>query len=331
MMKTMMLLGLLFSSLIVTACSNDPDVIAKVEAARSRNDGPPIWKVTDRVNRDAGVLYLYGAVHILPEGLEWMRPDLDKILNDAGTVFFEAPYDEAARNAADVITARDGYYHSGESLPDRLDGYNKQRLFAATLNANLPDGSLTNMRPWLAADMLALSTLENAGLTGANGADHTLHSLAKSRGKYVRYLETMEVHMSASAVLSDSLQLRDLIYTLDSLDTLDESTERLNAAWLRGDAAFIANNINAPLLEAAPDYYAALFTRRNEAWAETLTPFIRNGGNGLAVIGVGHLTGEYSLVQQLRSKSLTVERFYAYRGENVIKTIDLDMGNPIEE
>ncbi len=318
-----LILALAIGALALPACKNDPVVSAKVDAARTRNDGPPIWKVTAN-NQEGGILYLYGAVHILPESIDWQKDDMKAVLTGAGTVFFEAPQDKDALALAAIITARDGYYSGSITLPDQLDGYNQKRLFAATLNMDLPDGSLDHMRPWLAADVLALAALEKDGLTGARGADQTLHALARRAGKHIRYLEDMESHFAASAILSPDVQLQDFIQTLDSLDALPAQTRQLNAAWASGNTAYIEAAITAPLAKAAPDYYAALFTTRNRAWADTLAPFVKTGGNGMAVIGVGHLLGEDSLPQILKVRGLKAERYYAYKGENVIKTIDLD-------
>jgi len=72
-------------AVFLPACSDDPQVRAKVDAARARNDAPPIWIITDPQN-DIGTLYIFGAVHILPEDFDWLRPDLTAAFNSAGTV-----------------------------------------------------------------------------------------------------------------------------------------------------------------------------------------------------------------------------------------------------
>lgn len=312
--------------LLLMGCRNDPGVVAKVEAARARNDGPAIWKVSAPDVDGAGTLFLYGSVHILPKDLDWQRDDLREILSGAGTVFFETSHDEASLLRAEVIRARDGFYSGSESLPDQLDGYNRTRLFAAVLNAGFEDGALDSYRPWLAADTLALAALEQAGLTGGNGADAAIHDMATAQGKYIQYLETIDEHLSASTILPERLQKAELIKTLDEIDSLASQTRRLNSAWAAGNTGWINAELMEPLKAKAPNYYDALFVRRNEAWAARLAPFVTEGGNGLAVAGVGHMLGEGSLLKQLQSRGLTVERHYAYRGQNVIKTIDLDMG-----
>ena len=325
-MKRILYIGLmaLMGALLMAGCKDNPDVIAKVEAARARNDGPPIWKVTDP-NSNLGELYILGAVHILPQDLDWQKDDLNAIFTKSGTVFFEVASDKAAQERAAIITARDGYYSGGKTLPDILDGYNARRLVAATLNAGLPDGALDRFQPWLAADVLALSALEKAGMHGKYGADKVLADRAKARGKYTRYLETMDEHLDASAILPEALQKSELITTFDTLGDLPAQTRLMNTAWASGNAAYIDTEILAPLRVKAPEYYDALFTRRNEKWAPILQQFVKDGDSGLAVVGVGHMLGEGSLVEQLERRGLNVTRYRAFTGNNVIKTVPLDM------
>jgi len=327
-LRRVFVLAAIFAGPLIAACSDNPDVRAKVDAARARNDAPPIWVVTDP-NNALGKLYIFGAVHILPEGFDWMREDLEAAFNQSGTLFFEAPRDEAAQNRAAVITAGNGYYSPPQTLPDILDGYNRRRLVAATLNAGLPDGALDSYQPWLAADILAIAALEEAGMSGSHGADQALHDRAAAQGKYTRYLETIDEHLAGSAILPPTLQKSELITTIDRLDDLARQTALMNAAWVSGNTDYIDSEILAPLRAKAPEYYEALFTRRNERWAETLAPFVKDGGEGLAVIGIGHMLGDGNLAQQLETRGLIVKRHYAFLGNNVIKTVPLDMGRPV--
>jgi len=266
-------------------------------------------------------------VHILPEDFDWLRPDLTRAFNGAGTVFFEVSGDEASKNRAAVITAGNGYYSPPQTLPTILDGYNQRRLVAATLNAGLPDGALDNYRPWLAADILAIATLEQAGMSGEHGADNILRKRALAQGKYTRYLETIDEHLSAGSILPERLQKSELITTIDGLNNLAQQTGLMNSAWASGNTAYLESDILTPLRAKAPDYYDALFTRRNEHWAQTLAPFVKDGGDGLAVIGIGHMLGDGNLGEQLEKRGLQVKRHYAFLGNNVIKTVPLDIGN----
>lgn len=317
---------LIFTALILgmtPACKNDPGVIAKVEAARERNDGPAMWVVRDRDS----ALYLYGAVHRLPAGQDWLRDDVLEIMARSGTVFFETPRDQDAMNTAAIITQRDGYQKNGRKLSMILDGYNAKRLLAAALNADLDFDVIDRMQPWLLSDILVLAELEAAGLRGEFGADSVLFEKARAAGKYIRYLETMEEHLEGSTQLPDRVQLQALYSTFDNSGDLGAQAAELARYWSAGHTVWIWDEVIAPLKAKAPEYYAVLFTRRNERWAEQFDVFMRADGEALAVVGIGHLVGEDSVTDMLRARGYDVERYFAYRGENVIKTIDLDV-NP---
>lgn len=313
------LIAFLSLSVSLVSCgATDPDVQAKIDAARARNDGPPMW----RVRGDDSLLYLFGTVHLLPEDFDWQRDDMRAAFDKAGTVFFETSSDEAAIARAQVITAADGYYSGRQRLTQRLGGYEQKLLFAATLNAGLKDGALDKMQPWLAADTLSFAELNAAGMHKRFGADAVLLSRAKARGKYIRYLEDMDAHLAATRVLPERLQLDALREAMQSAGELTVQTQAFNKEWARGNARYIASQI-APLKQGMPDYYDALFTHRNTQWTEQFADFLDTGGTGFAAIGTGHLVGPDSVVDMLKDKGFNVERYYAYRGDNVIKTIDL--------
>lgn len=319
--RSIFLIFALLPTMGLSACKNDPGVIAKVEAARERNDGPAIWVARDRDS----ALYLYGAVHLLPAGGDWLRDDVLDILASSGTVFFETPRDQDAVNTAAIITQRDGYQKNGRKLSMILDGYNSKRLLAAALNAGLDYDAVDRMQPWLLSDLLVMAELEAAGLKGEFGADSVLHERARTAGKYVRYLETMEEHLEGSTQLPDRVQLQALYSTFDNSGDLAAQASELARYWSAGHTVWIWDEVIAPLKAKAPDYYAVLFTQRNERWAAQFDEFMKGDGEALAVVGVGHLVGEDSVVEMLRARGYQVERYFAYRGDNVIKTIDLDI------
>lgn len=308
-----------FAAMLSACGAADPDVQAKIDAARARNDGPPIWKAS---HQDS-VLYIYGTLHLLPADLDWQRSDMRSAFDAAGTVFFETSQDEAAVSRAQVITAADGYYSSGETLTRRLNGYEQKLLFAATLNAGLKDGALDKMQPWLAADTLSFAELSASGITAENGADSYLLDQAKARGKNIRYLEDMDAHLAATRVLPQHVQLEALREAMQSAGDLTEKTNTLITEWARGNTHYIQTDITEPLKQRSPEYYEALFTKRNAAWALSFDEFLKSGESGFAAVGVGHLVGPDSLIQMMQDNGYKVERYYAYRGDNVIKTIDL--------
>ncbi|WP_017931481.1 TraB/GumN family protein [Robiginitomaculum antarcticum] len=313
---------LILSAILTSACQNDPQVQAKIEAARARNDGPPIFKVTG--GEMQAEIYIYGAVHLLPEHTDWMRQDLDDLFARAGTVYFETPSDaQSQREAASLISQYGYYLTAGNGLSRQLSGYEEKLLFAATLNSDLPQGTFDNYKPWLAADIITASLLKKEGYHSAYGADTALLARAKTAGKYVAFLETAEEHLLQSISLPEDVQMAALRDTLVNQNELGVQMKTLVWAWLSGDLERIDSDVVSAYQTRSPKAYEAVFASRNRRWAKLIDERMEEGGTVLVIVGVGHLAGPESLPELLRDKGYEVERYRASQGENVLSTIDL--------
>ncbi len=319
--KWICICALIASAFALNACQNDPDVQAKIAAARARNDGPPIFKVTGTEMQ--AEIYIYGAVHMLPEDTDWSRKDLDDVFARAGTVYFETSNDEAAQREASLIISQYGYYLTSTGLSRELSGYEGKLLFAATLNSDLPEGTFDNYKPWLAADIITASLLKREGYRSDFGADTKLLARAQASGKYIAYLETMEEHLLASVSLPDEMQMAALRDTLINQNDLPQQMQTLIRAWLAGDLERIGSEVVTPYYDREPLAYEAVFSSRSRRWADVLAGRMDESGTVLVVVGVGHLIGPDNLPDLLERKGFTVERYRAAKGENVLSTIDL--------
>lgn len=72
----------------------------------------------------------------------------------------------------------------------------------------------------------------------------------------------------------------------------------------------------------APEVFNSLLRDRNRAWATTLSRFMEDSGTGFVAVGTAHLLGEESLLSELRERGYSVQRYYAFKGEPVIDTVD---------
>src|SRR5258708_21952469 len=52
---------------------------------------PPVWVVKDKNSE----VVLFGSIHVLPPGLDWAPPVLDRALRNADDIWFELPIDPA--------------------------------------------------------------------------------------------------------------------------------------------------------------------------------------------------------------------------------------------
>ena len=71
-----------------------------------------------------------------------------------------------------------------------------------------------------------------------------------------------------------------------------------------------------------PEVFNSLLRDRNRAWANKIARFMEDSGTGFVAVGTAHLLGEQSLLSELREQGYAVQRYYAFKGENLIETVD---------
>ncbi|MBL4853610.1 MAG: TraB/GumN family protein [Robiginitomaculum sp.] len=298
------LLAASLSVVLLSACKPGNNVRQKVAEAHKRYDGPALWKVTDHDS----TLYLFGTVHLLPDGTDWQRRDMQAAFDNVGTMFFETPDDAKSALKTSVLQRQYGLYDSGERLTDKLDIANINRLTAAAYNTDVPLARLERFKPWLVADLLSIAAADKAGLKFSNSADNYLRTQAKQAGKSIQHLDTIETYFDVVAKQPMDIQMQAFAHTIKTIDTLADDTKIVNAAWLIGDVGKLEQDLMIPAKAQSPEIYDALFTRRNIKWIETLDGFMKGDNNGMAVVGIGHLIGFDGLPTRFTDLGYKVER-----------------------
>jgi len=302
----------------LTACGVQGTIDERVQAAHARNDGPAIWAVKDYDT----TLYLFGTVHLLSADGSWLRDDVKEVFDKSGTVFFEADSGRDGQIDAAVLTQSLGFYSNGVRLTDKFDRYQLRLLEAAALSSDTPLAALQNMKPWLAAEVLTLAAAEQAGLSAAISADEALKSRAARQQKNIRYLDSVESQIRASADQPDFVQEIIIMDALEGYNALEDNLWRTADNWSVGRTDYLLQNVNK-VKARSPELYQALFTDRNRQWAQILTRYMEDSGTAFAAVGVGHLLGEDSLIKYLKDAGYDVSRYYAFQGKPVINIIEL--------
>ena len=299
-------------------------VSERIDEARARNDGPAIWVATDFDS----TLYLFGTVHLLPDDLVWQREDMRQAFADSGTIFFEVDTGPESQVQGTVLTTSLGLRSDGLRLSDRLDNYQLNLMEAAANNGDLTIAALDGMQPWLAAEYLTFAAAQNAGLSAALSADEALKSRAAREGKNVIYLESLETQIRASAELPEFIQIRILTETLERFNALGLDATNIAEQWAVGGTDYLTDQLIRPMKSREPEVFNNLLRDRNRAWANKIARFMEDSGTGFVAVGTSHLLGEGSLLSELREQGYSVQRHYAFKGEDVIDTIDAQIVKP---
>lgn len=245
--------------------------------------------------------WMLGTIHALPPGTEWRTPAIRKAVREADllVVEIEGLGDEASVARAFAALA------TSPRLPPLAARVPAD--LAAPLEELLSRGNLSSERfaateTWAAA--IALARIDATG-DPASGVDRAL--LADFAGRPVRELEGAEAQLAIFDRLPEAQQRAMLAAVVRDSEWARRDPERLQRAWLDGDAATIEASTREGFL-ADPALREALLTARNRRWAAALAPLLASGKRPLVAVGTAHLVGPDGLASLLAARGYRVRR-----------------------
>ena len=167
--------------------------------------------------------------------------------------------------------------------------------------------SLEPLRPWLAALRLSFAFALAHGQLSEAGVEAVLLPEAQAHGLRISYLETPEQQIRTLAELPESDQLRFLRASLRQIEEDDGAFDLIDRAWANGDVEALDRELRVQLSEAGPGPYAAIITRRNEAWADEIARRLEGSGRIFYAVGAAHLVGDHGVPALLRQRGIDVE------------------------
>lgn len=264
---------------------------------------PALWKI----QRDGTTIYLFGTVHVLPKGLQWHYPQLDRALAASDVLYVELVDDDPATLQPLVMQYGTDFAHP---LSGELDAEDQQRLRVAAKAAGVPDQVLDAMRPWMAAVTLTVAPIVKAGFDPESGADKKLRQTFAASGKPVKGLETAEQQIRYFADLPQAVQISMLRNTLDDFAKADTEIAALVNHWQLGDVAAIAELETADMRTKYPMLYKTLLTDRNARWAQQIVQMLPQHRIIFIAVGAAHLAGPDAVQAQLQKLDIPVERVH---------------------
>lgn len=279
------------AAFLLAACGKAEEAVP-VPAAYSGPPKPALWKIADADT----TIYLFGTMHLLPPGLDWETPAFKQAFTEAGTLYLEADTNlqPAEINA---IIQRTGILPPDRNLSDLLDPAQEEALRAAGARFGMSSVALDRMRPWYASVVISEAAIRGSGFEQDSGIEVVLRPAAIGAGKELRYLETVDAQLSAFTTLSDAVQVKMLVASINDLESTTEGLTQMVSAWRSGDDATLARLVVDEQLATQPEVYKTLMVRRNTAWAPQLDALLDNEtGVFMVAVGAGHLQGPDSVL-----------------------------------
>jgi uncharacterized protein YbaP (TraB family) len=263
---------------------------------------PALWKVAD----EDTTIYLFGTIHLLPEGTEWRSPKLERAIASSDALVLEVVLGGDPMKSAQAMMQM-GMSKGLPPLAERLPAEKRPALASLIKSTGVPAPLLDQMETWAAALTLLTLSFQQMGLKAELGVERGLEESYRAGKKPVSGLETMEQQLGFFDTLSEESQRLFLAGVVESPTDVRAEFEGMLKAWKAGDTEAIAKTFDNELA-LSPELREVLMKRRNAAWAEWVRKRLDQPGTVMVAVGAGHLAGEDSVQEMLAAKGLKATR-----------------------
>ena len=278
---------------------------AFVTAARSAQAEPAIWVVKG----PHATVYLFGTVHALAKDDPWRSSSkVDAAIKQSQTLWLEIPNVDDAASMQPLILQLG--MDPAQPLSSKLTPDQLAKLTKDAASSGIPGGETTfeAMKPWLAALMLSLTPIMQAGYDPNSGVELELKPEFVKANKPVKGFETAEQQMHFLADMPEKQQLDFLVSELDDYDSAVPKFKELVAAWSAGDVDAMEKLNNAELRDKHPELFDTLVVKRNKAFTTQIQDLLKGEGVSFVAIGAGHLVGKDGVPAMLEKQGFKVTR-----------------------
>ncbi|WP_346836753.1 TraB/GumN family protein [Microbulbifer sp. SAOS-129_SWC] len=255
-------------------------------------------------------IYLLGSVHMATKDFYPMRQQILQAYRDSDALVVEADILAAEKDPAlQQKIMQESLYQGKRSLRDDLSPEVYGKLQKWLQQRQLPEPLFVRQRPAFAMITLSMVEMKARGLDPSLGIDRHFLKLAKSDGKPVVELEGVMKQLQVLNGLGEPDLL--LEQTLAQLDDIGTFIPKLTSAWKTGDSDALYHLIIADDLAEHPEYrpvYETLFFNRNQHMAAGIRKASAAHPSVFVIVGAGHLVGEDSVIQRLKSKGYKVQQ-----------------------
>lgn len=269
-------------------------------AAPMTGKGPALWKVAD----EDTTIYLFGTVHVLPQGIEWYDETIDQALTGSDMIVTEIPMDAASEAAMGQLAQTVGSLPEGTTLRSLLTPEQTTTYEAALASLGAPPAAFDQFKPWLTGLTLSLIPLMQQGYDPSAGVEKVL--LSKAGDKPQGALETAEFQLGIFDSMPQDAQITFMMEAAEGMAEVAPMLDRMVSEWAQGDPDQLAAVMNEGMTD--PAVAEALLYSRNANWAEWIDTRLDTPGTVFIAVGAGHLAGARSVQDYLAAKGITTQR-----------------------
>lgn len=269
--------------------------------AAAKPQGMLLWKATSPTT----TAYLLGSIHVGDDKLYPLPATTEAAFAAAKILIVEVNAKEMDQAKAMGLVTKYGMYSPDDGLSKHINKETAASLDAYCSAHSLPRQALETLKPWVVAITVVAMSMKQAGEDPNLGIDmHFLNSV-KPPQRIVE-LESADFQLSLLASATDLEQQEMLASTLRQSDKAKEYLQKMQTAYLAGDANTLLKLIHEQ--DAGPaSLLKKLIDDRNVTMTASLEKYLKGTEPCFVVVGAAHLLGETGIVKLLQSKGYRVE------------------------
>lgn len=278
--------------------------LAFVQPALSYNQKSFLWKVQS----DRSTVYLLGSIHFLKENVYPLNQTIENAYESSDKLVVEANINEIGNLNLNTLADR-AFYKNDDHLEKHVSAETYRLIRKESKTLGLPIELIRMQKPWLLALSFQAMELVRLGYSPQHGVDY--HFLTRAQGKKkILELESLDEQLRLLSGFSDREQEQFLIYTLETLSSMDRQVGNMVRAWTFGDAQAMESALSDAL---PPDPSLApivqkLFDDRNLKMTSKIEGYLNSNGSYFVIVGAGHLVGTRGIVELLKNRGYVVEQ-----------------------
>lgn len=305
--------ALMAVGLLSTVCHADqPPVLDEVVVSGERT-GPGMW----HVRRGAAEVWILGSMSPLPKGITWRATQVEGVLEGAGQVLVQKPFDIGIARILWLLITERGVLmvRGGKRLKDVLPPELHARFALQRAKYTEDPEKWERFRPLVAAAFLQQAAFHQVGLSTRLDLGAAVRALAKKH-----HVRVEEIKMAGVGDVMDALKslppAAENACVDAALVTVERDLPRLldrAQAWASGNVERIEKLREPPEVDACRAALdtgvgaADLIGHIRRTWLGTIEKYLQGAGVTLAVMNMDLLLEPGGVLDELRAKGYEVD------------------------
>ncbi len=270
-------------------------------AAAVRADGAlhSLWELHGKHN----TVYILGSIHVLRPSDYPLSAAVLAAYGSAKSVYMEVNLQEIDSQTVQAELLSSALLPEGRSLPSILGKQRYDRAAALAHDVGVELSAFDQFAPWFAAEAISQLQLAQLGFEPQSGVEMYFLERARSDGKAVAGLETVQAQIALFAAMSMDAQADYLVSSLEQARDLPKEVDAMVRAWQHGDAGWFESQLKDEF-GRDPQLYQSVLVARNRKWVPKIEALLNEDGNYLVIVGTAHLVGPGSVIDLLKKDGI---------------------------